>query len=79
MDISSKQISCYAQVEHPANNNQFINYNSILQVESVFKHFRRDSSTPTCDTIRAGNGFPKNDAETNLAGEEHRQKGETHR
>ncbi len=48
-------------------------------VESVFKHFRRGSSTPTCEATRAGNGFPDNDTETNPAGMEHQQKGETHR
>ncbi len=46
------------------------------EVESVFKHFQREGSTPTCETIRAGNGFPHNDVETNLAGAEHQQKGE---
>ncbi len=45
-------------------------------VESVFKHFRRGSSTPTCEATRAENGFPVNSTETNLVGLEHRQKGE---
>ena len=35
------------------------------EVESVFKHFQRDSSTPSCKTTRAGNGFPDNHKETN--------------
>ena len=38
------------------------------EVESVFKHFQREGSTPICETIRAGNGFPHNSGETNLAG-----------
>lgn len=46
------------------------------EVESVFKHFQRDNSTPLCKTIRAGNGFPDNNKEINPAGEEHQQKGE---
>ena len=46
------------------------------EVESVFKHFQREGSTPLCKTIRAGNGFPDNDEEINPAGEEHQQKGE---
>ena len=46
------------------------------EVESVFKHFQRESSTPTCETTRAGNGFPPNGVETNLAGVGHQQKGE---
>lgn len=46
------------------------------EVESVFKHFQREDSTPTCETIRPGNGFPHNGVETNLAGVEHQQKGE---
>ena len=46
------------------------------EVESVFKHFRRDGSTPICDTIRVGNEFPDNHKETHPAGAEHRQKGE---
>jgi hypothetical protein len=46
------------------------------EVESVFKHFQREGSTPTCEAIRAGNGFPPNGVETNLAGVEHQQKGE---
>ena len=49
------------------------------EVESVFKHFQRKHSTPLCDIIRAGNGFPDNNMETNPAGQEHQQKGETHR
>ena len=28
------------------------------KLKSVFEHFRRDGSTPICDTIRAENGFP---------------------
>ena len=46
------------------------------EVESVFKHFQREHSTLTCETIRAGNGFPENHKEINPAGEEHQQKGE---
>lgn len=46
------------------------------EVESVFKHFQREGSTPTCEAIRAGNGFPPNRVEINLAGVEHQQKGE---
>jgi len=46
------------------------------EVESVFKHFQREGSTPLCEKIRAGNGFPPNGVETNLAGVEHQQKGE---
>ena len=46
------------------------------EVESVFKHFQREDSTPMYETIRAGNGFPHNRLETNLAGVEHQQKGE---
>ena len=38
------------------------------EVESVFKHFQRECSTPTCDMIRAGNGFPANNEGTNPAG-----------
>ena len=46
------------------------------EVESVFKHFQREGPTPTCETIRAGNRFPHNGVETDLAGVEHQQKGE---
>lgn len=46
------------------------------EVESVFKHFQREDSTPLGKTIRAGNGFPDNNEEINPAGEEHQQKGE---
>ena len=46
------------------------------EVESVFKHFQREGSTPTRETTRAGNRFPHNSVETNLAGVEHQQKGE---
>ena len=35
------------------------------EVESVFKHFQRDSSTPLCEITRAGNGFPNKNKETN--------------
>jgi glycosyltransferase involved in cell wall biosynthesis len=49
------------------------------EVESVFKHFQREYSTPTCETNRAGNGFPENHKEINQAGEEHQQKGEKHK
>ena len=35
------------------------------EVESVFKHFRRECSTPTDDAIYTGNGFPDSDPETN--------------
>ena len=38
------------------------------EVESVFKHFQRKHSTPTCEITRVGNGFPKNNTETNPAG-----------
>ena len=38
------------------------------EVESVFKHFRRDGSIPLCEITRAGNRFPKNNTETNPAG-----------
>ena len=38
------------------------------EVDSVFKHFQRGSSTSICETFRAGNGFLDSDAETNLAG-----------
>ena len=38
------------------------------EVESVFKHFQRDDSIPTCEITRAENGFPNNDAETNPTG-----------
>ena len=47
-----------------------------VEVESVFKHFQWEGSTPIYETIRAGNGFPHNGVETNLAGVEHQQKGE---
>lgn len=46
------------------------------EVELVFKHFQREGSTPTCETTRAGNGFPPNSVEINLAGVEHQQEGE---
>ena len=49
---------------------------TLTEVESVFKHFRRDGSTPICDTIRVGNEFPDNHKEMHPAGAEHRQKGE---
>ena len=49
------------------------------EVESVFKHFQREHSTPMCEVIRAGNGFPENHKEINPAGEEHQQKGEKHK
>ena len=50
------------------------------EVELVFKHFQRERSISLCDTIRAGNGFPDNNKETNPAGKpEHQQKGETYR
>ncbi len=50
------------------------------EVESVFKHFRRDDSIPIREITRAGNGFPNSlFLETNPAGKEHRQKGETYR
>ena len=49
------------------------------EVESVFKHFQWDGSTPVREATRAGNGFPANNEETNPAGEKHQQKGETHR
>ena len=49
------------------------------EVESVFKHFRQEHSTPICEKTRAGNGFPGNNKETNSAGKEHQQKGETHK
>ena len=39
-----------------------------VEVESVFKHFQREGSTPICDTIRARNGFSDNNKETNPAG-----------
>ena len=69
MDINLGQTSYYGRVEHRANSNAFMN-------GSVFKHFRRDSSIPICDTIRAGSGFPDSDPEANLAEMEHQQKGE---
>lgn len=46
------------------------------EVELVFKHFQPEGSTPTCETTRAGNGFPENHKEINPAGREHQQKGE---
>ena len=49
------------------------------EVESVFKHFQRECSTPTCETTRAENGFPDDNEETNPAGGKRQQKGETHR
>ena len=49
------------------------------EVESVFKHFRRDDSIPIREITRAGNGFLDDNKETNPAGKEHRQKGETYR
>ena len=49
------------------------------EVESVFKHFRRDDSTRICEITRARNGFPENNKETNPTGQEHQQKGETYR
>ena len=49
------------------------------EVESVFKHFQRDDSIPIREIIRAGNGFLDDNKETNPAGKEHRQKGETYR
>lgn len=49
------------------------------EVESVFKHFQQERSIPTYETTRAENGFPDNNKETNPAGQEHQQKGETHR
>ena len=48
------------------------------EVDSVFKHFQRAGSAPTCDTIDAGNGFPSREGwETNPAKTEHWQKGGT--
>ena len=48
------------------------------EVDSVFKHFQRADSAPTCDTIDAGNRFPsRGGQETNLAKTEHWQKGGT--
>ena len=38
------------------------------EVDAVFKHFQRGSSTSISETFRAGNGFLDSDAETNLAG-----------
>ena len=38
------------------------------EVESVFKHFQRENSTPVCEITHAGNGFPDNNKETNPAG-----------
>lgn len=49
------------------------------EVESVFKHFQQERSIPTYETTRAENGFPDNNKETNPAGQEHQQKGETYR
>ncbi len=49
------------------------------EVESVFKHFQRECSIPVCEITRAGDGFPNNNRETNPAGQEHQQKGETYR
>ena len=49
-----------------------------IEVESVFKHFQREHSTPVCEITRAGNRFPDNNKETNPAGKpEHQQKGES--
>ena len=47
-----------------------------VEVESVFKHFQQDGSTPVREATRAGNGFPEDNEETNPAGEKHQQKGE---
>ena len=48
------------------------------EVDSVFKHFQRAGSAPTCDKIDAGNRFPsRGGQETNLAKREHWQKGGT--
>jgi len=41
------------------------------EVAFVFKHFQRECSIPDCEIIRAGNGFPDNNKETNPAGKEH--------
>ena len=53
-------------------------YHAPAEVDSVFKHFQRAGSAPTCDTINAGNRFPsRRGQETNLAKVEHWQKGGT--
>ena len=53
-------------------------HHTSAEVDSVFKHFQRAGSAPTCDTIDAGNKFPScSGQETNLAEKEHRQKGGT--
>ena len=53
-------------------------YHAPAEVDSVFKHFQRAGSAPTCDTMSAGNRFPScSGQETNLAKMEHWQKGGT--
>lgn len=53
-------------------------HHTSAEVNSVFKHFQRAGSAPTCDTISAGNRCPiRGDQETNLAKMEHWQKGGT--
>ena len=53
-------------------------HHTSAEVDSVFKHFQRAGSAPTCDTIDAGNKFPScSGQETNLAEKERRQKGGT--
>lgn len=48
------------------------------EVDSVFKHFQRAGSAPTCNMMSAGNKFPsRGGQETNLAKMEHWQKGGT--
>ena len=48
------------------------------KIESVSSIFRGELHSCS-DMIRPENGFPNDDAETNLVGSEHQQKGETHR
>ena len=36
-------------------------HHTLAEVDSVFKHFQRAGSAPTCDTIDAGNKFPSRD------------------
>ena len=51
-------------------------HHTLAEVDSVFKHFQRAGSAPTCDMISAGNSFPsRGGQETNLAKTEHWQKG----
>ena len=53
-------------------------HHTSAEVDSVFKHFQRAGSAPTCNTISAGNGFSsRREQETNLAKTEHWQKGGT--